>query len=42
MTETEPHCDNCGRPYEDNPNWCGECGNCTEHCANYVDCEAFA
>lgn len=28
----EPRCDECGVHTDDANNWCGTCGNCTEHC----------
>lgn len=32
-----PTCDICGIT-DEGTNWCGECGNCREHCAEYEDC----
>ena len=32
-------CDECHAPHENGANdHCTECGNCSEHCAQYVDC----
>jgi hypothetical protein len=34
----DPSCDECGILMEETADWCGECGNCKEHCQGYVDC----
>jgi len=34
----DPTCDECGISCEDAPEWCGNCGNCMEHCADYEGC----
>ena len=32
-------CDECNEPHENGgSDHCTECGNCSEHCAQYVDC----
>ena len=38
-TEPTPTCDVCAQPCnEEQREWCGECGNCADHCANEMDC----
>jgi hypothetical protein len=32
------YCDICHRDSE-SVEWCGSCGNCQRHCADYVECE---
>lgn len=34
----EPRCDVCDVHTEDADAWCPHCGNCADHCAEYVDC----
>jgi hypothetical protein len=36
-TNNEPRCDECGAGMEE-VEWCGECGNCAEHCAGFQGC----
>jgi hypothetical protein len=38
--KVEPRCDVCNVHCEeaDADDWCSDCGNCREHCAQYVDC----
>jgi len=33
----QPRCDTCNQAEEDGP-WCGNCGNCSTHCVQYMDC----
>lgn len=37
VADDEPRCDTCGSHCE-TVEWCGECGNCTEHCTGQTDC----
>lgn len=40
IDECEPRCDECGIHAEEaGLDWCGECGNCHDHCADYIDCQ---
>jgi hypothetical protein len=33
-----PKCDDCGVWADDAPDWCGECGNCADHCLGWHNC----
>jgi hypothetical protein len=35
----DPTCDECGVSTEDALEWCGNCGNCKDHCANFEGCD---
>ena len=35
----DPTCDECSISSEDAPEWCDNCGNCKEHCANFEGCD---
>ena len=35
--EVIPTCDTCRADCE-SVEWCGSCGNCQQHCADYVEC----
>lgn len=39
---SEPRCDECGWHMEDAEEWCGNCGNCTDHCELSDSCEEWA
>lgn len=40
--EVAPRCDHCDVTCEEavelGPGWCGECGNCRDHCEDTHDC----
>ena len=39
LAEVTPTCDVCAQPCDQEMReWCGECGNCAEHCAQEIDC----
>lgn len=39
VEEVEPRCDVCDVHTEEADDWCGDCGNCSEHCADEEGCK---
>lgn len=37
----EPRCDVCNVHCEEADNWCGNCGNCMDHCEQHTGCPSF-
>jgi hypothetical protein len=37
----EPRCDVCNVHCEDADNWCGNCGNCMDHCEQHTGCPSL-
>jgi len=35
----DPTCDACDISSEDATEWCGNCGNCMDHCADFEGCD---
>lgn len=35
----DPTCDECSISSEDATEWCGNCGNCKAHCADFEGCD---
>lgn len=43
IMDATPRCDVCGIQMEEaGADWCGNCGNCTDHCELWHSCEEWA